>query len=790
MKFSENWLRSRLPLQVDQATLLERFDMIGHEVESVERLGEGLDGVVVAQIISCARHPQADRLQVCEVDAGSERLQIVCGAPNARAGLKAPLAKIGARVGEITIKAAKLRGVDSNGMLCSARELGLDADASGLLELPLDAVVGQPLAAHLGLPDAVIDLGLTPNRADCLSVEGLAIDVAAAFDLPHVPLAIEPVPTHDGRLLAVELESAADCPRYCGRFIAGIDMQARSPAWLVERLRRSGLRPISLLVDVTNYVMLELGQPLHAFDADTLQGPIGVRRGRTGETLKLLDEREVELDAELLVITDAGRPVALAGLMGGFDTRVTSATRNVFLEAAHFAPTALAGRARRLGMHTDAAHRFERGVDAALPRLALDRATALILEAAGGAAGAIVEAIEAAHLPQRPAVPLRRARIVRLLGISLADGEIERIFAALDMCVERMVDGWRVTPPGRRFDIAIEEDLIEELARIHGYDRIPDHAPGGALATPALPEDRVSRVALREQLVARGFHEAITYAFVAPGQLADWQLADGAIALANPLSADLAVMRTSLLPGLAAALVGNRRRQAQRVRLFEIGRVFSNSSGAPLEAEKLAGIVCGTAAAEQWGEPSREVDFFDLKGDVESLLALTNECAAFSFVPAAAPWAHPGQCAAIERAGQVVGHLAALHPQVCRALDLDGMVLAFELDVVAISARAIPRARALSRFPSVRRDLSFELPAGVPFATVEAAIRDAVGETLADVVLFDRYVGEKLGGEVKSLAIGLILQDCYRTLTDEDADRCTSLAVAALQSVCGARLRG
>ncbi len=790
MKFSENWLRSRLPLQVDQATLLERFDMIGHEVESVERLGEGLEGVVVAQIVSCAKHPQADRLQVCEVDAGSERLQIVCGAPNARAGLKAPLAKIGARVGELTIKAAKLRGVDSSGMLCSARELGLDADASGLLELPADGVVGQALAAHLGLPDAVIDLGLTPNRADCLSVEGLAIDVAAAFGLPYKPLAIEPVPTHDGRVLAVELESAADCPRYCGRFIADVDMQACSPAWLVERLRRSGLRPISLLVDVTNYVMLELGQPLHAFDADTLQGPIGVRRGRAGETLMLLDEREVKLDGELLVITDAGRPVALAGLMGGFDTRVTGATRNVFLEAAHFAPAALAGRARRLGMHTDAAHRFERGVDADLPRLALERATSLILEAAGGTAGEIVEAVEAAHLPRRTAVPLRRSRIARLLGITLDDAEVERIFAGLDMRVERTADGWQVTPPGRRFDIAIEEDLIEEVARIHGYDRIPDRAPGGALATPALPENRVSRVALREQLVARGFHEAITYAFVAPAQLADWQLAGGAIALANPLSAELAVMRTSLLPGIAAALVGNRRRQVQRVRLFEIGRVFASGSGAPIEVERIAGVVCGAAAAEQWGQPWREVDFFDLKGDVESLLALTNSREDFSFVTANVPWGHPGQCAAIKRAGQVVGHLAALHPQVCRALDFDRAVFAFELDVDAITPRPVPLARALSRFPSVRRDLSIELSAAVPFAAVEAAIRDAVGETLADVVLFDRYVGEKLGGEVKSLAIGLILQDCYRTLTDEDADRCTSLAVAALQSTCGAKLRG
>ena len=787
MKISENWLRSRVPLTVDSATLCERLDMIGHEVESVERIGDGLAGVVVAQIVACARHPQAARLQVCDVDAGGARLQIVCGAPNARAGLKAPLAMVGARLGTLTIKAAKLRGVESAGMLCSASELGLDADAAGLLELADDAPVGMELAQYLGLPDASIDLGLTPNRADCLSLEGLAIDVAAAFNLPCAPLAIDAVPVQGSRTIEVELQAPADCPRYCGRHIDGIDLAAQSPAWLVARLRRAGLRPISLLVDVTNYVMLELGQPLHAFDADTLHGPIGVRRAREGETLKLLDERELRLDGSFLLITDADRAVALAGLMGGFDTRVTAGTRSVFLEAAHFAPAALAGRARSLGMHTDAAHRFERGVDPELPRRALERASALIIACAGGNAGPIVEAVSTAHLPQRGAVSLRRARIERLLGITVADAEVERIFAALDMRCERSGDGWHVTPPSRRFDIVIEEDLVEEVARIHGYEHIPDRAPGGALATPALREDRVALAALRDQLVGRDYFEAITYAFLASGQLAHWQLDSGALALTNPLSADLAVMRPSLLPGLAAALVGNRRRQQQRVRLFETGNVFAADGS---ETLRIAGIVCGTAAPEQWGDAPRAVDFFDLKGDVEALLALTNAGAEFAWVPAAAPWAHPGQCAAIERAGQVVGHLAALHPDLGAALDLAEPVFAFELDVEPLSRRAVPRAQGLSRFPSVRRDLSLELPVEVPFAAVARAIRDAVGETLADVVLFDRYMGDKLGSGLKSLAIGLILQDRSRTLTDEDADRCTGLAVAALESACRAKLRG
>ncbi|MBO9663675.1 phenylalanine--tRNA ligase subunit beta [Dokdonella sp.] len=790
MKISENWLRERVPLQADRATLAERFDMIGHEVESIESLGAQLDGVVVAQIASCAKHPEADRLQVCEVDAGGEKLQIVCGAPNARAGLKAPLAKVGAQVGTLSIKAAKLRGVESFGMLCSAKELGLDADASGLLELPADAPVGTPLAQYFGLPDAVFDLGLTPNRADCLSLEGLAKDVAAAFDVPFAPLAIEAVPAQSERRIEIRLDAPADCPRYCGRYISGIDAAAPTPPWMRERLRRSGLRPISLLVDVTNYVMLELGQPLHAFDADTLQGPIGVRRARAGETLRLLDERDVTLDGHFLLITDADRPVALAGLMGGWDTRIGTTTKNLFLEAAHFAPAALAGRARKLGMHTDAAHRFERGVDPELPRRALERATRLIVEAAGGEVGPILEAVSSAHLPVRAPVRLRRARIARVLGIEVPDAAVERILGALGMQVEADADGWIATPPSARFDIAIEEDLIEEVARIHGYERIPDRAPSGELVGPALREDRVGLAALREQLAARGYLEAITYAFVAREQLETWTLADGAIALANPLSAELSVMRTSLLPGLVAALATNRSRQQTRVRLFEAGRAYFAGDDAPREVARIAGVACGRAVAEQWGEAARALDFFDAKGDVESLFALASAASEFDVVPATQPWLHPGQSAEIRRGGRHVGYVGALHPNLTRALDLGEDVYAFELDLDVLVERGVPVAQPLSRFPSVRRDLSFELPEEVPYAQVEEAIRGAVGETLTDIVLFDRYAGPNLGSDVKSLAIGLILQDRYRTLTDPDADRCVALAVAALESGCKAKLRG
>jgi phenylalanyl-tRNA synthetase beta chain len=790
MKISENWLRQLVPLEADHAALVEKLNMIGHEVESVEPVGAGLAGVVVAQIVECAKHPEADRLQVCRVDAGGGTLlQIVCGAPNARPGLKAPLATIGATVGELTIKAAKLRGVESAGMLCSARELGIDADASGLLELAADAPVGVSLAEHLGLPDNIIDLGLTPNRGDCLSMTGIALDVAAAFGTHAARPAIDAVPAAAARSIEVQLHARADCPRYCGRFIEGIDPDAQTPAWIVGRLRRSGLRPISLLVDVTNYVMIELGQPLHAFDADTLRGPIGVRRARAGETLKLLDERDAALDADFLLITDADAPVALGGVMGGWSTRVTAATRNVFIEAAHFAPAAIAGRARKLGMHTDAAHRFERGVDAELPRQALERAAQLIV-AAGGRAGPIVEAVSTADLPQRVPVTLRRARIARLLGIELADAEVRRILEALNLDVEATDTGWRATPPTARFDLAIEADLIEEIARIHGYERIPTQAPRGELPAPSVREDEVSLAALRAQLVARDYNEAITYAFVGADLLQVWGLDAGAIPLANPLSADMAVMRTSLLPGLVGALALNQNRQQQRVRLFEVGRVFHEGAAGPVESLRMAGAIAGTAAAEQWGEGKRAADFFDLKGDVESLLAACGVPGEFAFAPADADWLHPGQSARLTRHGRIAGHLGALHPQRLRALNLDHDVLVFEIDLEVIRPRPLPSARPVSRFPSVRRDIALVVPEAVPYARIEACVRGAVGEILSDLLVFDRYAGANLGSGVKSLAIGLILQNSSRTLTDTDADSCVSAAVAALTAECQAKLRG
>jgi phenylalanyl-tRNA synthetase beta chain len=795
MKFPENWLRQHVRTEASRDELAATLTAIGLEVEEMAVLGEGLDGVVVARIVECARHPEADRLQVCQVDAGNgAMLQIVCGAPNARPGLVAPLATIGTRVGEITIQAAKLRGVDSNGMLCSAKELGLDGDASGLLELPDDAPIGSPLADYLGLPDARFELKLTPNRADCFSVRGIAFDVAAACGAEVVPFDATPMPALNDASLAVTLDAAADAPRYVGRVIEGVDAARGTPVWMAERLRRSGIRPLSLLVDVTQYVMLELGQPMHAFDRDLLQGPIGVRRARANEALKLLDGRDVALDDQFLVITDASRAVALAGVMGGYDTRVTEATRNVFLEAAHFAPHAIIGRGRRLGLHTDAAHRFERGVDPQLPRQAIEIATRLIVEIAGGAPGPVVEAVLPQHLPQPQPVRLRRERLARVLGTRVADVEVERILRALGLEVANASDGWEVTPPTRRFDLAIEEDLVEEIARIHGYDNIPATLPGGGQRLVAASETRVEESTARRHLASRDLLEAVNYAFVDEALLATWHAMQGAVPLANPLSAELGVMRTQLLPGLVAALARNLARQQSRVRLFELGKVFrENGKASPIETQRIAAVACGPVAAEQWGERARNVDFHDLKGDLESLAALSG--ATLEFRPSQASHGHPGRSADVIRINPdgthtTLGWIGQLHPRLQRALDVDADVVAFELDLAPLLSRTISRAHALSKYPSVRRDLAFVVPEQVTWASVRATVQAAAGASLREIVLFDRYAGAGVESGFKSLAMGLILQDESRTLTDRDVEQAVADVISALQREHGAAIRG
>ena len=791
MKFSENWLREFVDPPVDRDELCRRLTMAGLEVEAVDALGANLDGVVVGEIVECAPHPNADKLRVCQVSTGEGTpWQIVCGAPNARVGLKAPLATLGAKLPNgIQIKKASLRGVESSGMLCSAKELALDADASGLFELPADAPAGKSLAAYLALPDARIELKLTPNRPDCLGLRGLAHDIAALFDVAVNEPAVSPVAATSGASREVNLDAGTDCPRYVGRVIEGVSAAATSPLWLAERLRRSGIRPISAIVDVTQYVMLELGQPMHAYDLAALSGAVHVRHARAGEKVKLLDGNEHALAPDFLVIADEKDTLGLAGIMGGFESRVVDASRDVFLEAAHFTPAAIMGRARKFGLHTDASHRFERGVDPQLPSLAMERATRLIVDICGGKPGPIVETVRAEALPKPVAVPLRRARLARVLGIAVADAEVERILGRLDMRVEKTSEGWCVTPPSRRFDIAIEEDLIGEVARIHGYDRLPMHAPSGELRLQLPPEAQVAPARLRAQLAARGYREAICMSFVPRDLLELWSQADGAVALSNPLSADLAVMRTSLLPGLVAALKYNRNRQQERVRLFETGLVFH--AGSELrQVPRLAVVACGRALPEGWATDKRDVDYHDLKADLETLAALGGGGRRIEFDAAPEPWLHPGRSARMLIDGRAAGVVGALHPRLAKALDLDGDVYVLEADLTSLVAGILPQAKSVSAFPLLRRDIAVVVPESIAYATIESCIRDAVGQYLTEVIVFDRYSGQNLGFGAKSLAIGLILQDDSRTLNVEDADRCVAQAVAALESRCQAKLRG
>ncbi len=793
MKFPESWLREHVKVDATREELSTRLTAIGLEVEALEDIGAALNGIVVAEIISAKKHPEADRLQVCSVNVGTGTpVQIVCGAPNARAGLKAPLATVGAVLpGGLEIKAAKLRGFESFGMLCSAKELMIDPDASGLLELPIDAPVGKVLAEYLGLPDASFELKLTPNRADCFSVRGVAFDVAAAFGAQVEALQIPEASINSTAKIKVELNAGADCPRYCGRVIEDLDPNAKSPLWLTEKLKRAGLRPISPLVDITNFIMLELGQPMHAFDADTLSGPIGVRHAKAGEKCKLLDEREVELDGGFLTITDKDKVVALAGVMGGFETRVTEKTTRVFLESAHFAPSAIIGRSRKLGMHTDASHRFERGVDSAMPRIALERATDLVQQIMGGKAGEISEAQLLEHLPNPKPVLLRRTRLQRVLGTVVQDAKVEGIFKALGMQVQNSEQGWQVTPPTRRFDIEIEEDLIEEVARIHGYDNIPASMPSGRIVLAAPSETTVDAAHIRRQLAARDYIENINYAFVDADLLKSWQLENNSVALANPLTSELGVMRTSLLPGLVEAVRRNLARQQNRIRLFELGRVFHQAAeqgAAPIETRRIAGVICGSADAEQWAIKAADADFYDLKADVESLLKLSNVNA--EFVASDAAFAHPGRSANIMLQGSKIGWLGYLHPRLVKTCDISADVLCFELDFAAVSERAVPQSSELSRFPSVRRDLALVVPEATPWAALETSLKAALGPLLREVVLFDRYVGTGLEPGSKSLAMGLILQDVSRTLTDLESETAVQKALAALAQDCGAKLRG
>jgi len=784
MKFSEQWLRQWVNPSVGTGDLCHQLTMAGLEVDAVEPAAPEFSNVVVGRILKAERHPDADKLQVCQVDVGDgEPRQIICGAANAREGLIVAAALVGAVLPDLKIKKAKLRGVESLGMLCSAKELGLAESAEGIMELAEDAAIGTPIRDYFQLDDNTIEIGLTPNRSDCLSVAGIAREVGVINRLPVTGPALTTVASTIPDTFGVKLEAPEDCPRYLGRIIKGIRRDVETPVWMVERLRRSGVRSIDPVVDVTNYVMLELGQPMHAFDLARLKGG----HARAGERLKLLNGQEVELTPGSLVIADEAVPVALAGIMGGDESAVGESTRDIFLESAFFSPEALAGRARSYGLHTDSSHRFERGVDPQLQRAAIERATALLLEMVGGEPGPIVEEVVHDRLPKREPITLRAERIGRILGKSLDAVEVTEILRRLGMEVEEQGETWQVTPPSYRFDIAIEVDLIEELARIYGYDNLPSHPPGGSLSMAPRPEAHTPLSRLRQLLLGRDYQEVITYSFVDPQLQTVLQPGQSGIALANPISSEMSEMRTGLLPGLVATVRHNLNRQQNRVRIFESGLKFIRQGNDILQEAVLGGAICGTRAEEQWGVASAKVDFFDLKGDVEALLSLSE--GELVFRPASHPALHPGQSAEVVLDGQIVGFLGALHPGVQQELGIDPAVFVFELSLAALTRARIPAFRPLSRFPAIRRDLAIVVEQSVSRQQVEESIRMDASEILQDLILFDVYVGKGIDSGRKSLALGLTLQDNSRTLTDEEVEGFIAKVVSGLEARLGATLR-
>jgi phenylalanyl-tRNA synthetase beta chain len=791
MKFSEQWLRSWVNPQVSRDELVARLSMAGLEVDSVTPAAGIFSGVVVGEVLSTEQHPDADKLRVCQVSTGVETFQVVCGAPNVRPGLKIPFAMIGAELpGDFKIKKAKLRGVESNGMLCSASELQISEENDGLMELPADAPVGQDIRAYLELNDASIEVDLTPNRGDCLSLAGLAREVGALYDAPVTrPVIAAVAPSHD-EVRPVEVLAAQACPRYLGRVVRNVDLSKPTPLWMVERLRRADVRSIDAAVDITNYVMLELGQPLHAFDLAEINGGIRVRMAEDGEKLVLLDGQEVSLRGDTLVIADHQRALAIAGVMGGEHSGVSDKTRDLFLESAFFDTIAIAGKARSYGLHTDSSHRFERGVDWQLAREAMERATGLLLDIVGGDAGPIIEVVDLQQLPSVAAVTLRAERIEQILGLKMDDDEVVRLLVGLGLGVSASSEGqWQVTVPSHRFDISIEVDLIEELARLYGYNRLPVRYPQARLAPQPKIEAAVELPVLRRLLVARGYQEAITYSFIDPKLFELFHPGVAPLMLANPISVDMSAMRSSLWPGLVKALEHNLNRQQSRVRLFESGLRFVGQLEELKQEPMLAGVICGSRLSENWANGRENVDFYDVKADVEALLASAGAGDCFNFVAAEHPALHPGQTAQIERDGRLVGFLGAMHPELSKTLGFDQPVYMFELLLAEITQGRMPTFQELSRFPEVRRDLALLVDRDVPAAMLLAAIRDAAGEWLTDLKLFDVYHGKGIDPHRKSLAVGLTWQHPSRTLNDDEVSGAAQNVLASLEQRFNATLR-
>ncbi|MGB0732997.1 MAG: phenylalanine--tRNA ligase subunit beta [Pontibacterium sp.] len=794
MKFSEKWLRELVNPAADTAELAHQVTMAGLEVDDIEPVAKPFSGVIVGEILTAEKHPNADKLQVCTVSNGSETVQVVCGAPNARAGLKTAFATVGAELatddGTFKIKKAKLRSVESFGMLCAASELGISEDSTGIMEFPSDAPVGTNLREYLDLDDMIIDIDLTPNRADCLSVSGIAREVGVLFKAPVTYVETQPTEAVIEDTFPVEITAGEQCPRYLGRVIRNVNPAATTPDWMVSKLERAGVRSIDPVVDVTNFVLLELGQPMHAFDLDKLAGGIDVRMANEGEELALLDGQTVELRDDTLVIADANGPVAMAGIMGGEPTSVTEGTNNIFLECAYFDRIAIAGRARNYGLHTDSSHRYERGVDWQLQAKAMDRATALLIDIVGGEAGPVVESKVDSALPTLATVTLRKAKVDAMLAFDMPAAEIEEILTRLGMGVTLVEEGkWSVAVPSYRFDVSIEVDLIEELARVYGYNNLPSNTPTASLPLKPIVEAKVGINKLRNTLVALGYQEAVTYSFIEAGLAKQFDDQYEAVALANPISAEMAVMRTTLWPGLIKAVVYNQNRQQNRIRLFETGLRFLPTEGEMIQQPMLAGVVTGSRQPEGWAAGNDVVDFYDAKADLEALLSLGGNPSAFTFEAGKHVALHPGQTAVIKFNGEQVGFIGALHPSLAKELGVKGQAFLFELSLGAVTEGKLPRYTELSKFPESRRDLALIVDESVAFANMRNLASEKAGEFLQDVTLFDVYQGQGIENGRKSVALGLTWQHPSRTLNEDEINTSVELVITALKDAFGATLR-
>lgn len=794
MKFSENWLREWVNPELSTNELSEQLSMAGLEVDGALPVAGEFSGVVIGEVVECGQHPNADKLRVTKINVGeAEYLDIVCGAPNCRQGIKVAVAVVGAVLpGDFKIKKAKLRGEPSFGMLCSFSELGISDDHDGIIELPEDAPIGTDIRQYLGLDDHTLDVDLTPNRADCLGIRGIAREVGVLNNLDVTVPAIEAVNSRIDDKLAIHLQAPQACPRYLGRVICHVDMQAKTPLWLTEKLRRSGIRSIDPIVDVTNFVLLELGQPMHAFNLDSIDGNIQVRMAHAGESLTLLDENTVELADNTLVIADEQKALAMAGIFGGLHSGVTQDTQHILLESAFFAPDAIAGRARQYGLHTDASHRYERGVDPQLQRDAMERATALIMQICGGEPGPIVEAVSQDDLPQRNSVLLRQSRLERVLGIAIDADQVTELLTRLGLEVSAEDDGWRAQVPSYRFDIAIEEDLIEEVARVYGYNNIPNVAPTAQLAMLPTQEASIELNVFKQQLLARGYSEAITYSFVDPKVQDSLFPTSKGMVLPHPISLDMSVMRVSLWPGLLQAAAYNQKRQQPRVRLFETGLRFLPDADAPNGVSQqpvIAGLIMGRRTAESWHGGDDSVDFFDAKGDVEALLALTARSGEVSFVAAEHDALHPGMTADIVLDDEVIGTLGALHPQFAKLCGVNGRVFLFELDLNILSKRQLPSAKAISKYPANRRDIAITVKDAVSVGAILSFVEKIGVNQLVGLNLFDVYKGKGIEPGYKSLALSIILQNPEKTLEEAEIQAAVDTVVNGLESEFGAALR-